>query len=87
VNLLRQEGYAVLAVEQAEGASLLHQFAPQKDQKYALVFGNEVKGVMQEVVDMGDGCIEIPQFGTKHSLNVSVSIGVVLWDFLGKLQR
>ena len=86
VNLLRQEGYAVLAVEQAEGASLLHQFAPQKDQKYALVFGNEVKGVMQEVVDMGDGCIEIPQFGTKHSLNVSVSIGVVLWDFLVKLR-
>jgi tRNA G18 (ribose-2'-O)-methylase SpoU len=77
----------VLGIEQAEGACLLHQFVPQKDNKYALIFGNEVRGIQQEVVDMGDGCVEIPQFGTKHSLNVSVSIGVVLWDFLVKQNR
>ena len=86
VGQLRGEGYTVLSVEQAEGAILLHQYVPQEDVKYALVFGNEVRGIQQEVVDMSDGCIEIPQFGTKHSLNVSVSIGVVLWDFLGKLR-
>jgi len=86
VRLLQQEGFQVWSVEQAEGACLLHQYIPQKDTKYALIFGNEVRGVQQEVVDMGDGCIEIPQFGTKHSLNVSVSTGVVLWHFLGKLK-
>jgi len=85
VQGLHQQGYTVLNIEQVEGAYSLHQFVPQKDTKYALVFGNEVRGVQQEVVDMGDGAIEIPQFGTKHSLNVSVSIGVVLWDFWAKL--
>jgi len=86
VQQLRQEGYVVLAIEQVEGASSLEQFIPHKDTKYALVFGNEVRGVQQEVVDLCDGYVEIPQSGTKHSLNVSVSIGVVLWDFLVKLR-
>jgi len=85
VYILQKEGYTALSVEQVEGASLLHRFSPCAEAKYALVFGNEVRGVQQEVVDRCDGSIEIPQFGTKHSLNVSVSIGVVLWDFWVKL--
>ena len=87
VRWLQEEGYTLLSIEQAQGACLLHQYVPQKDVKYALIFGNEVRGVQQEVVDRSHGCIEIPQFGTKHSLNVSVSIGVVLWHFLIKLNR
>ena len=79
VRSLQEKGYSVLAVEQAEGAVCLTDFHPGKDKKTALVFGNEVRGVTQEVVDACDGCIEIPQHGTKHSLNVSVAIGVVLW--------
>jgi len=86
VEQLHQDDYVVLAIEQVEGACLLDRFIPQKDTKYALVFGNEVRGVQQEVVDLCNGYIEIPQSGTKHSLNVSVSIGVVLWDFLLKLR-
>jgi len=81
---LQQEGYQVFAVEQAEGSTLLHDFTPQAG-KYALVFGNEVKGVSDEVMQLVDGCLEIPQRGTKHSLNISVSIGVVLWDLSAKL--
>jgi len=87
VQRLHQEGYTLLIMEQVEEAYRLDQFVPQKGTKYALVFGNEVRGVQQEVVDLGDGSIEIPQFGVKHSLNVSVSIGVVLWDFWVKLSR
>ena len=60
---------------------MLHRFCPEKGKKYAVVLGNEVKGVQQQVVDSSDGCLEIPQFGTKHSLNVSVSVGVILWHF------
>ena len=77
---LQEEGYKVLAVEQAEGSTMLHQFSPAKNEKYALVFGNEVFGVEEEVMKIVDGCLEIPQFGTKHSLNISVSIGVVVWQ-------
>lgn len=77
---LQQEGYTVLAVEQAEGSTMLNHFKPQKDQKYALVFGNEVFGVDDKVMELADGCLEIPQYGTKHSLNISVSIGVVVWQ-------
>jgi tRNA G18 (ribose-2'-O)-methylase SpoU len=87
VRELHQEGYHILSIEQAEGATLLDRFTPQPNKKYAFIFGNEVRGVQQEVVDISDGCIEIPQFGTKHSLNVSVSIGVVLWDFFIKRKR
>ena len=81
VASLRAAGWRVLAVEQVEGAVMLDDFTPQPDAKYALVFGNEVEGVDQHVVDLCDGALEIPQAGTKHSLNVSVSGGVVLWRF------
>jgi 23S rRNA (guanosine2251-2'-O)-methyltransferase len=78
---LKEEGYQVLAVEQAEGSTMLDKFAPEPGHKYALVFGNEVFGVDDEVMKVADGCLEIPQFGTKHSLNISVTIGVVSWQF------
>jgi tRNA G18 (ribose-2'-O)-methylase SpoU len=86
VGRLRREGYVLVSVEQAENSVWLHDFTPHEGEKYALIFGNEVKGVSQQVVDMCDITIEIPQHGTKHSLNVSVSIGVVLWDIVCKLQ-
>lgn len=79
VRWLREGGYTVLAVEQCEGSTLLQDFRRKPGGKYAVVFGNEVKGVQQQVVDMCDGCLEIPQYGTKHSLNVSVTAGIVLW--------
>jgi len=82
---LKSEGFVVVSIEQAEQAILINKFQPEKDKKYALVFGNEVKGVAQNVVDESDLCIEIPQFGTKHSFNISVSAGIVLWDFCLKL--
>lgn len=81
VQSLKNEGYTIVAIEQVEGAAMLDEFVLQTGAKYALVFGNEVEGVAQEVVDMCDSAIEIPQLGTKHSLNVSVSGGVVLWKF------
>jgi tRNA G18 (ribose-2'-O)-methylase SpoU len=81
ISALHKEHYRTVAVEQAENSVLLNDFIPDKTQKYALVFGNEVKGVQQNVVDLCRDCIEIPQFGVKHSLNVSVSIGIVLWHF------
>ncbi len=81
IDALHAEGYTVLAVEQVEGAAMLDTFRPEPGVKYALVFGNEVDGVGQEAVDRCDGALEIPQAGTKHSINVSVSGGVVLWSF------
>ena len=78
---LQAQGYTVLSVEQTEKAVELQNFTPAAGARYALIFGNEVDGVQQEVVDASDGALVIPQFGTKHSLNVSVSIGVVLWQF------
>ncbi len=84
VIALREEGYKVFSVEQAEGSILLQDFEPTSGIQYAFVFGNEVEGVADEVIAATDGCIEIPQFGTKHSLNVSVSAGIVLWDFVRK---
>ena len=83
---LRAEGYAVYAVEQVEGAVMLDEFRAVPGVKYALVFGNEVEGVSQEAVDRCDGAVEIPQLGTKHSLNVSVSGGVVLWEFFCRIR-
>lgn len=77
---LKEDGYTIVSVEQAENSTSLERFSPEEGRKYAYVFGNEVKGVMQEVVDASDICLEIPQYGTKHSLNVSVSIGIVLWS-------
>jgi tRNA G18 (ribose-2'-O)-methylase SpoU len=80
VELLRAEGYELVAVEQTEASAPLHRFTPNDGKPCALIFGNEVRGVSQEVVDACDRCLEIPQRGTKHSLNVSVSMGVVLWE-------
>lgn len=81
VRSLQANGYKVLAVEQAEGSTKLHEFTPEPDKKYAVVMGNEVKGVAQEVIDAADGCLEIPQFGTKHSMNVSVTAGIIIYKF------
>ena len=85
VNELRREGYTVLSVEQVEHSVKLPSFSPERGKKYAVVFGNEVKGVHQEVVDASDGCLEIPQLGTKHSLNVSVTAGIVVYTFAREL--
>ncbi len=85
VRELKNQGFKVYAVEQVESSILLHEFNSEKGQKTAVVFGNEVKGVQQKVVNLCDGSIEIPQFGTKHSFNVSVSAGIVLWDLFQKL--
>lgn len=82
---LKEAGYSVFAIEQAEGSTMLPDFNTQSGIKYAVVLGNEVKGVQQSVVDACDGCIEIPQFGTKHSLNVSVTAGIVIWEFFRKI--
>ena len=85
VEKLQREKIKVLSVEQAENAIRLDQFSPEQNIKYALVFGNEVKGVQQNVVSACDAVLEIPQFGSKHSLNISVSVGVVLWDLISKM--
>jgi tRNA G18 (ribose-2'-O)-methylase SpoU len=87
VRILKEHGYEIISVEQTENSTMLDKLPLEKDKKYALVFGNEVKGVSQDVVDMSDMVAEIPQFGTKHSLNVSVSIGVVLWEVSRKMGR
>ena len=79
-------GYTVYSVEQVEHSTMLQDLQLEEGKKYAIVMGNEVKGVKQEVVDMSDGCIEIPQFGTKHSLNVSTTAGIVIWEFAKMLE-
>jgi 23S rRNA (guanosine2251-2'-O)-methyltransferase len=86
VDLLREQGYIIVAIEQAQNSVMLNEFEPQADQKFALIFGNEVNGVSDEVMAKIDTCIEIPQFGTKHSFNIVVSAGIVLWDFFAKLK-
>ncbi len=86
VQKLREEGYKIIAIEQIEGATMLDEFRAASDTKYALVFGNEVEGVDQAIADIVDGAIEIPQVGTKHSLNVSVSAGVLMWEFFRQLR-
>jgi tRNA G18 (ribose-2'-O)-methylase SpoU len=86
VEQLRAEGYELVAVEQTEASIMLNRFAPDGKRPCALIFGNEVRGVAQEVVDACDRCIEIPQHGTKHSLNVSVSMGVALWEVCGRVE-
>ncbi|MEG1563100.1 MAG: RNA methyltransferase [Bacteroides sp.] len=85
VDNLRKEGYIVYSIEQAEGSLMLDRLALDRSKKYGVVMGNEVKGVQQEVINHSDGCIEIPQYGTKHSLNVSVTAGIVIWDFFKAL--
>lgn len=86
VRQLQSEGYKVYAIEQAKGSTELQNFQPAATEKYALVFGNEVYGIDDEVMQIVDGTIEIPQFGTKHSFNVSVTMGIVLWDLVSKLK-
>ncbi len=85
LNELKTKVYTVFAIEQAEGSTMLTELELDNTKKYAVVLGNEVKGVQQTVVDACDGCIEIPQFGTKHSLNVSVTGGIIIWEFFKKL--
>ena len=87
VNRLKSDNIKVISIEQAENATMLNDFQPEPNTTYALVFGNEVKGVKQEVVSASDLVLEIPQFGTKHSLNISVSVGVVVWDVFSKLKE
>lgn len=87
IGLLKESEYQIWAVEQVESSVMLPDFAPEKGKKYALIFGNEVKGVQQSVVDLCNGAIEIPQYGTKHSFNISVSAGIVLWDLVYKLRQ
>lgn len=83
---LRTEGYEIIAIEQAAGSTMLNTYQPAADKKFALIFGNEVNGVADEVMAQIDECIEIPQFGTKHSFNITISAGIVLWDFFAKLK-
>ncbi len=85
IEKLKDEKIKIASIEQAENAIMLNDFIPVRDKKIAVVFGNEVKGVQQEVVSASDYCVEIPQYGTKHSLNISVSCGVVLWDLFNKI--
>jgi tRNA G18 (ribose-2'-O)-methylase SpoU len=80
IRMMKEQGYSILSLEQAEGAVLLDRVRLDPDGRYALVLGHEIRGVDQEVVDMSDMCIEIPQFGTKHSLNISVAAGIVFWE-------
>jgi tRNA G18 (ribose-2'-O)-methylase SpoU len=87
VKILQKEGVVIVSIEQADNSVELQDFIPEKDKKLAVVFGNEVKGVQQKVVSASDFCVEIPQYGTKHSLNISVSCGVVLWDLFNKLVK
>lgn len=82
IEQLKAQGYQIYSIEQAENTTSLEKFNIRLNQKYALVFGNEVKGVQQEVINASNGCIEIPQFGTKHSFNISVTVGIVLWQLM-----
>ena len=85
VEALRSEGYTILSIEQVEHSTKLPSFRPEHGRKYAVILGNEVKGVHQEVVDASDGCLEIPQLGTKHSMNVSVTAGIIIYEFAREL--
>jgi 23S rRNA (guanosine2251-2'-O)-methyltransferase len=87
VDRLQQEGWTIAAIEQAEGSVSLQDFQPLLNKKFAFVFGNEVAGVNNSIVEKADIVLEIPQYGTKHSLNIAVSAGIVCWDFLTKLNK
>ena len=82
---LKKKDYQIIAVEQANKSIKLESFKPENEKKYAIIFGNEIKGISQKIIDNSDSVIEIPQFGTKHSLNVSVSAGIVIWDIFSKI--
>jgi 23S rRNA (guanosine2251-2'-O)-methyltransferase len=85
VTMLKENGYTIVSVEQAKDSQMLNDFTPDKKGKYAFILGKEVKGVAQDVVNVSDICLEIPQFGTKHSFNISVCAGIVLWDVFNKV--
>ena len=87
VNELKQAGYTVFSIEQAENSTSLSDLSLDIDKKYAIVLGHEVHGVQQSVIDASHGCIEIPQYGTKHSLNISVATGIVVWSFYSQLNK
>ncbi|NNE32504.1 MAG: RNA methyltransferase [Winogradskyella sp.] len=87
IESLKLKDIRIVSIEQAENATMLNEFTPQTNTKYAFVFGNEVKGVAQNVVNASDYVIEIPQYGTKHSLNISVSCGILIWDVFSKLHK
>ncbi len=87
ISELRENNYVIVAIEQAEESTMLDSFEIDAQQKYAIIFGHEVKGVSQEVVDMSDFCIELPQLGVKHSFNISVSVGIVLWEFFNQYKK
>ena len=82
---LKKEGFQIISIEQADKSLKLEKFRPKKNEKYAFIFGNEIKGIDQKIIDISDDIIEIPQFGTKHSLNVSVSAGIIIWDIFSKI--
>jgi tRNA G18 (ribose-2'-O)-methylase SpoU len=84
---LKSEGYKVYGIEQVDKSILLNDFYPEKNTKITLILGNEIEGVSEDLIDQLDACIEIPQFGMKHSLNVSVSAGIVIWDIINKIKR
>lgn len=85
IEQLKAEGYVICSIEQVNGSVMLNDFIVEHGKRYAVILGNEVKGVCQQAVDMSDYCIEIPQYGTKHSLNVSITAGIVIWDFFNKM--
>ena len=87
VEKLKEQGVYIISIEQAENSTMLNDFEPNGNQKYAIIFGNEVKGVEQEVVSASNEVIEIPQYGTKHSLNISVSAGIAIWELAMKLRK
>jgi len=87
IKSLKEEGVCIVAIEQAEGSVSPENFVVEPDKRYALVFGHEVRGVSQEVMDECDWCIEIPQYGTKHSFNIAVSAGIILWELFKKFEK
>lgn len=87
VKFLKNQGWKIIALEQVENSISLQDFIPIQNEKYAFIFGNEVFGVNQSLIDLADSCIEIPQFGTKHSMNISVTVGIVLWDMFSKMNK
>ncbi len=86
VEKLKTENYKIISIEQTENSTMLNDFYPEKGKKYAIILGNEVKGVEQDIINLSDMVIEIPQFGTKHSINISVANGIVVWDIFSKIR-
>ena len=87
ISYLKNNNYSIIAIEQADESVYLNQYFPEKDKKLAIIFGHEVKGIDTKIMNMVDACIEIPQFGTKHSINISVCAGIVIWDIFSKLSK